>query len=106
MAASLGEFPWPVYQCVVPLLTAVAQEAVRRTAVGEVTPPAGAALVQMALASAHSLNPRLAGELSAAVAGFRAQGRLATGAHNILRFAERAAPGAELPASAIEAFMR
>lgn len=79
VAAALGHFPWPVYQCVVPLLREVAHEAARRTAVGGMSPPAGARALQAAVASANALNPRIGAELEAEAAGWRAQGRLATG---------------------------
>lgn len=94
MAAALGRFPWPVYQCVVPLLKGVVEEGARRTALGEMSPPAGAALLDAALASAATLSPRIGGELEAAAAAWAAQGRLAAG-HTILRF-----PGGERPAAA------
>ena len=76
VAASLGAFPWPVYQCVVPLLKAGAHEGVRRLAVGELSPPAGSRLVAAALASAHALSPRIGAELEAEVAGWKAQVRV------------------------------
>ncbi|PSC69363.1 FLOWERING LOCUS T-like isoform X2 [Micractinium conductrix] len=96
VAASLGAFPWPVYQCVVPLLKAGAHEGVRRLAVGELSPPAGSRLVAAALASAHALSPRIGAELEAEVAGWKAQARLAAG-NQIIAFP------AEVPAGAAAA---
>lgn len=87
VAASLSAFPWPVYQCVLPLLEGTAQEGVRRQAVGEMAPPAGAALVASALASARALNPRLGAELEGKLAGWKAQAHVATG-NQILAFAD------------------
>lgn len=87
VAASLGFFPWPVYQCVLPLLESVAEEAVRRQAVGEMSPAASAALLARAAASAGKLNPRLGAELEAKVAVWKAQARLCTGSNIIPRFA-------------------
>ena len=100
VASALGRFSWPVYQCVLPLLTAVAQEGVRRGALGPLSPPASAALLESALASARALNPRIGVELEAQVAGWQAQARLATG-NSILRFPSEAAPAsAAAPAAA------
>lgn len=64
----------------------MAQEGVRRCAVGELSPPAGAALLESALASARALHPRIGGELEVQVASWQAQARMATG-NSILRFA-------------------
>jgi O-antigen/teichoic acid export membrane protein len=97
VAASLGAFPWPVYQCVLPLLEAVAQEGVRRQAAGEMSPAASSALVATALGSAAALNLRFGAELEAKVAGWQNQARLATGG-NILGFASAGASTAEEPA--------
>ena len=74
-----------MYQCVLPLLTAAAEEGVRRGALGALSPPATTALLEAALASARALNPRIGNELEAQVAGWQAQARLATG-NSILRF--------------------
>ncbi|KAL4447837.1 hypothetical protein ABPG75_005056 [Micractinium tetrahymenae] len=102
VATSLGAFPWPVYQCVLPLLEAAAQEGVRRQAVGELSPPSGGVLVAAALASARSLNPRLGTELEAKVAGWQAQARVASG--NILAFPD-GHPAAEAANTPISAFL-
>ena len=83
-----------MYQCVLPLLTAVAQEGVRRRVLGALSPPASAALVEAALASARALNPRIGAELEAQVSSWQAQARLAAG-NSILRF-----PSETTPASA------
>lgn len=91
VASALGCFSWPVYQCVLPLLTAVAQEGARRGALGALSPPAATALLEAALASARALNPRIGAELEAQVAGWQAQARLATG-NSILRFPGEGAP--------------
>ena len=80
-----------MYQCVLPLLTAVAQEGARRGALGALSPPAATALLEAALASARALNPRIGAELEAQVAGWQAQARLATG-NSILRFPGEGAP--------------
>lgn len=97
VAAALGALPWPVYQCTRPLLAALAQEAVRRCALGEASPPAGRAAVDAALAAARALNLAFGADLEAQAAGWRAQGRLATG-NTIVR-----APARE-PATPISAF--
>lgn len=91
VAFSLASFPWPVYQCVLPLLDGVAEEAVRRMVAGEMSLPCGQTLLATAVNSATQLNPRLGAELEAKVAGWKAQARLCTG--NILSFEAAAAPG-------------